>query len=87
MYKACATALIKGIPVGERYANGREFCLSYHFEINDIYNSSSCFSDKDLTKQSKISDIHIGSTNIERSDIFKLFIVICLAGMLSFILC
>jgi hypothetical protein len=90
MYKACATALIKGIPDGERYANGREFCLSYHFEINDIYNSSSCFSDNDLiieTKQSKISDTHIGSTNIERSDVFKLFIVICLAGMLSFILC
>ncbi|CAF4713937.1 unnamed protein product, partial [Rotaria sp. Silwood2] len=90
MYKACATALMKGIPVGKLYANGREFCLSRRFEINDIYNSSSCFSDDDLSiqiKQNKIGDVNIGSTNVERPNLFKLFIVICLAAMLSFILC
>ncbi|CAF4029184.1 unnamed protein product, partial [Rotaria sordida] len=90
MYNACATALMKGIPVGKLYANGREFCLSRRFEINDIYNSSLCFSDDDLNipiKQNKISDINISSTNIERPSLFKLFLVICLAAMLSFILC
>ncbi|CAF0919843.1 unnamed protein product [Rotaria sp. Silwood1] len=91
MYKACATALMKGIPVGELYANGREFCLSRRFEINDMDNSSSCFSDDDLIlqtkKQIKIGDINMSSTNIERPNFFKLFIVICLAAMLSFILC
>ncbi|CAF3665697.1 unnamed protein product [Rotaria sp. Silwood1] len=91
MYKACATALMKGIPVGKIYANGHEFCLSRRFEINDIYNSSLCFSDDDLSiqvnKQNKIGDVNIGSTNIERPSLFKLFIIICLAAMLSFILC
>jgi hypothetical protein len=90
MYKACATALMKGIPVGRLYANGREFCLSRRFEINDMLNSSSCFSDNDLniqTKQIKTADINLGSTNIERPSLLKLFIVICLAAMLSFILC
>jgi hypothetical protein len=88
MYKACATALMKGIPVGELYANGREFCLSRRFEINDKYNSSTCFTDEDQTKkQIKIGDINMSSTNIERPSLIKLFLVICLAGMLSFILC
>jgi hypothetical protein len=91
MYKACATALMKGIPVGELYANGREFCLSRRYEINDIYNSSTCFSDDDLViqtkRQIKMADMNIGSTNIERPSWMKLFLVICLAAMLSFILC
>ncbi len=88
MYKACATALMKGIPVGELYANGREFCLSRRYEINDIYNSSACFSDDEQTKrQIKIGDINMSSTNIERPSFIKLFLVICLAAMLSFILC
>ncbi len=84
MYKACATALMKGIPVGELYANGREFCLSRRYEINDTSNSSACFSDDERIK---IDDINMSSTNIERPSFIKLFIVICLAGMLSFILC
>jgi len=88
MYKACATALIQGIPVGELYTNGREFCLSRRFEINDIDNSSLCFSDDDIrTKQIKTGDLNLGSTNVERPSLLKLFIVICLAAMLSFILC
>lgn len=91
MYKAYATALMKGIPVGKLYGNGREFCLSRRFEIHDIYNASSCFYDDDLiiqTKEIKIDDINIGSTNIERPSFLKLFIVICLAAMLfSFVLC
>ena len=90
MYKACATAFMKGTPVGELYANGREFCLSRRFEINDLDNSSACFSDDDLltpTKQIKIDDINMSATNIERPNFMKLFIVICLAAMLSFILC
>jgi hypothetical protein len=53
MYKACATALMKGIPVGELYANGREFCLSRRFEVHDISNYSSCFSDDDLIIHTK----------------------------------
>ena len=40
MYQACATAFMKGIPVGELYANGREFCLSRRFEINDFNNTA-----------------------------------------------
>ncbi|CAF0741193.1 unnamed protein product [Rotaria sordida] len=91
MYKACARALMKGIPVGELYANGHEFCLSRRFEIHDIDNSSSCFSDDGLILQTKkqinIDDINMSSTNIERPNFLKLFIVICLAAMLSFILC
>jgi hypothetical protein len=92
MYKACATALMKGIPVGELYPNGREFCLSRRFEVHDMYNYSSCFSDDDdlilhTKNQMKISDINISSTNIERPSFIKLLIVICLAAMLSFILC
>ena len=83
MYKACATALMKGIPVGELYANGREFCLSRRFEINDTFNTSACFSDDDLIIQTK----NMSSTNVERPNYFKLFFVICLAAMLSFILC
>jgi hypothetical protein len=60
MYQACATALMKGTPVGELYANGREFCLSRRFQINDMFNSSSCFSDDDLvigSKHMKIGDL------------------------------
>ncbi|CAF3700943.1 unnamed protein product [Rotaria socialis] len=91
MCKACATALMKGISVGKLYANGREFCLSRRFETNDIDNSSLCFSDDDLVMQTKnqikISDNNMSSTNIDRPNFFKLFIVICLAAMLSFILC
>lgn len=88
MYKACATALMKGIPVGEIYANGREFCLSRRFEINDTYNSSTCFTDEDQTRrQIKIGDINMSSTNIERPSFIKICLVICLAAMLSFILC
>ncbi len=89
MYKACATALMKGIPVGNIYANGREFCLSRRFQINDIYNSSSCFSDDLIIQtktQIKISDMNMSSTNIQRPNFIKLFIVTCLAAMLSFIL-
>ncbi|CAF0781597.1 unnamed protein product [Adineta ricciae] len=72
MYKACATALMKGIPVGELYANGREFCLSRRFEISDISNSSSCFSDdygSVTTKQIKNSNSNLSSTNIERPNV------------------
>ncbi len=91
MYKECATALMKGIPVGELYANGREFCLSRRFEINDTFNTSACFSDDDLIiqtkRQTKNSDRNMSSTNVERPSYFKLFFVICLAAMLSFILC
>ncbi|CAF1585343.1 unnamed protein product [Adineta ricciae] len=90
MYKACATALMKGIPVGELYANGREFCLSRRFEISDISNSSSCFSDdygSVTTKQIKNSNSNLSSTNIERPSMINMFLVICLAAMLSFILC
>ncbi|CAF5130376.1 unnamed protein product [Rotaria magnacalcarata] len=90
MYNACATALMKGIPVGELYANGREFCLSRRFEINDAYNASTCFADHDLriqTRHIKIGDFNGSPTNIERPNVFKLFVVICLAAMTSFILC
>lgn len=91
MYKACATAFMKGISVGELYANGREFCLSRRFEINDIFNSSACFSDDDLIthgkRQMKTADRNVSSTNVERPTVLKLFLVICLAAMLSFILC
>ncbi|CAF1451965.1 unnamed protein product [Adineta steineri] len=90
MYEACATALMKGIPVGELYANGREFCLSRRFEINDVNNSASCFFDDSISqrkRQTKISDTSASSTNIERASFIKLFIVICLAAMLSFVLC
>ncbi|UJR36410.1 hypothetical protein I4U23_029133 [Adineta vaga] len=95
MYTACATALMKGIPVSELYANGREFCLSRRFEISDVHNSSSCFSDdygssislKERKKQMKINNRNASSTNIERPNLIKLFLVICLAAMLSFILC
>ena len=94
MYKACATALMKGIPVGELYANGREFCLSRRFEINDVYNSSSCFSDDNeseliqrTSKQIKANEKNTSSTNIERPSFVKSLIVVCLAAMFSFILC
>lgn len=91
MYQACATALMKGIPVSELYTDGRAFCLSRRFEINDIFNSSACFSDDDSLIQSKratkTTHRNIGSTNVERPSLLKLFLVICLAGMLSFILC
>lgn len=90
MYKACATALMKGIPVGELYASGREFCLSRRFEINDVSNSTSCFSDHDLKiqpKQIKLESSSRASNNNEKSGLFKLFITMCLAGMVSFILC
>ena len=91
MYEACATALMKGIPVRKLYANGREFCLSRRFEINDTFNSSACFSDDDLImhrkRQIKTANRNVSSTNVERPSLFKLFLVICLAAMLSFILC
>ena len=91
MYQACATALMKGIPVGELYTDGRAFCLSRRFEINDIFNSSACFSDDGFLIHSKrqmtTADRNISSTNVERPSLLKLFLVICLAGMLSFILC
>ncbi|CAF2082848.1 unnamed protein product [Rotaria magnacalcarata] len=61
MYKACATALMADTPVGELYANEREFCLLRRFEMNDIYNSSSCFSDDDL--KIPIKQINIGDNN------------------------
>ncbi|CAF1568904.1 unnamed protein product [Rotaria magnacalcarata] len=90
MYKACAATLMATTPVGELYANEREFCLSHRFEINDIHNSSSCFSDDDLkipTKQINIGDVNMGSKNVEQPSLFKLFVVICQSAMLSFILC
>lgn len=91
MYKTCSRALINDKPVRKLYTNGCDFCLSLGFKINDINNSSLCFSDDDfltqMNKQIKIGDNNMSSTNIERPNFMKLFIVICLAAMLSFILC
>ena len=89
MYKACATALMKGTPVGELYASGREFCLSRRFEINDQNNSSTCFSAEDLlaaSHQNRIGDSNMSSTHIDRPSLSQLFLMILLAAMLSFIL-
>ena len=83
MYQACATALMKGTPVGEIYANGREFCLSRRFEINDLFNSSSCFSDDDLVIKSnhlKLPDLSSRATSSSR---FRFFLYLTVLFMIN----
>jgi len=91
MYSACATASMKGIRVRELYRNGREFCLSRRFVIHERDNSSECFTDYGLNIDSKtkvkLADTNINATNMERPSLLNLCLVICLAAMLSFILC
>jgi hypothetical protein len=54
-----------------------------------LKDSSCCYNNemRHEAKQIKIGDVNIGSTNIEQPSLLKIFFVILLAAMLSFILC
>ena len=82
MYQACATALMKGTPVGQLYTSGREFCLSRRFEIQDLHNSSSCFSDDDLVtkfRRTRAGDSILSSTDGHRPHSYPFLLVLYLA--------
>jgi hypothetical protein len=84
MYQACATALMKGTPVGQLYASGREFCLSRRFEIQDLRNSSSCFSDDDLVtkfRHTRTGDSALSSTDCHRPRSYQFLLVLYLTTM------
>ena len=61
LYDACQTAILKGSIIGKLYENGKEFCLSRRFQVEE--GSDTCFKFDEKLDTSSSSDVH-GSGSI-----------------------